>query len=195
MSQQFRQESMAMGILLGVLMQLVAAQTQASYARQHPSPHISSSRQTSLASRAIHYFGGKKPHIVVIPSELVPYLSQETFPHGQNGKVTRQTPYGPVQIHWHVNEGTEDGSIIPHPDELHQYSTITHFAIISPVNLPVIADIEVSEESRRPWTWLHINGMILAYYPPGDTDKHRHFRLVKLQGGLNIIQAGLHDAE
>jgi hypothetical protein len=133
---------------------------------------------------------------MVIPSLLVPYTSQEDFPLGSDGKITRRTPAGLVQVYWHVDQGTEDGQGIAHPDELHQYATVTHFAIISPPRLPVIAEVELPETPQGGRGWVHVNGHRLTYYPSGGTDKRRPFcKLVVLRGGLNIVQAGLYDAE
>lgn len=191
---QSSKEIIISGVLLAIMLQPLSAQTHVSHPRRNRSFHTSSARKSSLAARAIHYVGGRKPHIVVIASELSPYFWQDSFPNGYEGKVRRQTPYGAVLIYWRVDQGTEDGSVIPHPDEIHQYSTITHFAVISPRELPVIAYIDKPNDEGQ--AWLHINGMRMAYYPPGGTDRHRPgFRLVKLRGGLNIIQAGLHDVE
>jgi hypothetical protein len=126
----------------------------------------------------------------------VDYASQDSFPHGRDGKVVRQTPRGAVTIYWHVGEGTRDGSVIAHPDEIHQYSTITHFAVILPPDLPVIACLETPGGDRDALAWLRINGMVPAYYQPAGADRRRpNCRNVKLPGGLNIILAGLQDAE
>jgi hypothetical protein len=173
-----------------------SAQTSRSFAKKKIPQHSLLRHKASLAVRAIRYVGGKAPHIVVTPSELVPYTSQDVYPHGRDGRVFRHTPYGAVQIYWHVDQGTEDGSVISKPDEIHQYSTITHFAIISPPNLPVTARLEMPDDQRWSLAWLRINGMVPSYYLPGGIDKqHPNYVLVKLHGGLNIVQAGLHDAE
>ena len=154
-------------------------------------------RMARMARQVIHYVGGRKPYVLLTPGAVLPYYEQDQdqLPT-TDGSFSLRTPKGIVSVYWTSDAVLEDGSMAVRTgpnaaSSEYDEPQVMHIAIISPEALPVVLEVQ----PPNGYGWTHVNGHRLSFFKTRSVPTQSGVQRIKLGGGLNLLQAGINDAE